>query len=88
MAALVLVAGCGGGPPHLDVQGPRLEPPAGRVRANALVRAHYDIRNAGEQDLVVHALVPDCGCRLRPAHLTTLAAAATASLTVACRAVP
>jgi hypothetical protein len=86
--AAALVAGCSRAAPRVDVHGPRLEPPGGRARANGIVRARYEIRNDGGRDLVLHALVPDCGCRVSPARPTTLAPAATQALVVTCRAIP
>jgi hypothetical protein len=59
---------------------------AARVPAGALVRARYELRNAGGRDLLLHGLTLACGCRLASSVPDALAAGEETSVAVRCRA--
>ena len=54
--------------------------------AGATVAARFTLRNTGGRDLLLHGLLPDCGCRLASALPDALAPGEETALTLICRA--
>jgi hypothetical protein len=57
-----------------------------RARGGELVRARWELRNGGGRPLVLHGVVPDCGCRLGESLSDALERGESAALVVLCRA--